>query len=69
MIAAAAWVWALVGVVAFLAVGLLVMLALGAFGVPGDALRRLWHTLTFRRRLERGTPLPDEVPDTRREDR
>jgi hypothetical protein len=63
VIATAGWVWALAGIVAFLVVGLLVMLALGVFGVPGDAVRRLWQTLTFRRGTDRGTPLPDEVPD------
>lgn len=61
--ATATWVWVVVGVLAFPLVGILVMLALGAFGAPSDTLRRLWQTITFRRPVRRGVPLPDEVPE------
>lgn len=63
MIAAATWAWVLVGVAAFLVVGVLVMLALGAVAAPADAVRRLWHTLTFRRPVHRGVPLADEAAE------
>lgn len=59
---AATWVWALVGVVLLLALGVLAGVALGLVGVPGDFLRRLGQTAAAER-SEGGRPLPDEVPD------
>lgn len=65
---ASTWLWVALGVVLFPLVGLLVMLLLGAFGAPGDAMRRLWQTRTRRRGDERGVELPDEVPEDPRPD-
>lgn len=60
---AAAWPWVLVGILGFLVVGVLAALALGLLGTPSDFLRRLGQTLRRRPRVERGTELPDEVPE------
>jgi hypothetical protein len=62
---ASTWPWVLLGLVLFPLVGLLLMLVLGVFGAPGDALRRLWQRVTLRRPVEGGVELPDEVPDDR----
>ena len=60
MILAEAWAWALAGIVAFLALGLLVALLLGVAGMPADVLRR-------RRRPQGevvgGVETPAEVPE------
>ena len=56
---AAAWAWALGGIVVVLTVGLLAMLLLGLIGLPGAAARRAGQRV----RARGGTPLPDEVPD------
>lgn len=65
---AATWLWVALGVVLFPLVGLLVMLLVGAFGAPGDAVRRAWQSATRRREDERGVELPDEVPEDPRPD-
>lgn len=65
---ASTWAWVLLGLVLFPLVGLLLMLLLGVFGAPADALRRLWQTLTLRRPVRRGVELPDEVPEDRASD-
>ncbi|HSJ73315.1 MAG TPA: hypothetical protein VK904_03285 [Miltoncostaeaceae bacterium] len=57
------WGWALVGLAAFVVAGLLVTLALGLAGAPGDAARRLGQRVTLRRHVYRGTQLPEEVPE------
>ena len=61
---AAAWLWALLAILAFLVLGLLLMLALGLVGVPGDLRRRAGQTLAAERVDEEGTVLPPEVPDS-----
>jgi hypothetical protein len=63
VIALAAWAWALIGVAAFLALGLLAALALGSAGLGGDFARRFVQTASLRRKVHRGVELPDEVPD------
>lgn len=60
MILAEAWAWALAGIAAFLVVGLLVALALGVVGMPGDFLRR---RRTPDREVVRGVEVPPEVPE------
>ena len=57
----AVWVWALAGIVFVLVVGLLLVVALGLVGMPGDFLRRVRQTATAGR-SERGGELPAEVP-------
>jgi hypothetical protein len=59
-----AWGWVLVGIAAFAAVGLLVMLALGLAGAPADSARRLGQRRGLRRHVYRGTEVPPEVPET-----
>jgi hypothetical protein len=59
---ASAWAWALGGIVVFLVVGLLAMLALGLIGLPGTFARRVGQTAAGER-SEGGRPVPDEVPD------
>jgi hypothetical protein len=56
------WAWGLAGIVAFLVVGVVVMLALGVLGLPGTFARRLGQTAAAERTAD-GRPLPDEVPD------
>jgi hypothetical protein len=67
VIAAAAWAWALLGIVALLVLGVLLMFLLGLAGTPGDALRRLGHRASAPRE-ERGHVVPDEVPTATAED-
>jgi hypothetical protein len=59
---AAAWAWGLLAVVAFLVLGVLLMLLLGLAGVPGDFLRRLGQRAAPPRE-DHGHVVPDEVPD------
>jgi hypothetical protein len=60
---ASTWLWVALGVVLFPLVGLLLLLLLGVFGAPADAVRRLWQTVTLRKAVHRGVELPDEVPE------
>lgn len=57
------WLWVLAAFVLFPLVGVLLMLALGVCGAPGNAVRRAWLRGTTRRPVHRGVPLPDEVPE------
>ena len=57
------WAWALVAVAAFIVVGAAAAALLGVAGMPGDALRRAWYTVTMRGHVYRGTGLPPEVPE------
>jgi hypothetical protein len=59
---AAAWVWVLVGLALVLAAGLVVVIALGLAGMPGDFLRRHGQSAAAGR-TDAGGALPDEVPD------
>ena len=59
---AAAWAWGLLAVVAFLVLGVLLMLLLGLAGAPGDFLRRLGQRAAPPRE-DQGRVVPDEVPD------
>jgi hypothetical protein len=63
VIALVAWGWALIGIVAFVALGLLVALLLGAAGIGGDFARGFAQTVSMRRSVYRGVELPDEVPE------
>lgn len=65
---ASTWLWVALAVVLFPLVGVLVLLLVGAFGAPGDAVRRAWQSATRRRGDERGVELPDEVPEDPRAD-
>jgi len=65
---ASTWLWVVLAIVLFPLVGLLLMLALGVFGAPADAVRRLWQSLTLRRDVDRGVEVPDEVPEERPRD-
>ena len=59
---AAAWVWAVLAVVVFLALGVLAMALLGLAGAPGDFLRRLRQSAAPPRE-DQGRVVPGEVPD------
>ena len=58
MIALVAWGWALIGIVVFLALGLLAALLFGTAGWLAALVRRP----AGRRSVYRGVELPDEVP-------
>lgn len=58
----AVWAWALVGIAAVVVLGVLLVLVLGAAGMPGDFLRRLGQSATAPP-THLGVQLPDEVPD------
>ncbi|HSL64716.1 MAG TPA: hypothetical protein VK874_08665 [Gaiellaceae bacterium] len=60
MIVAAAWAWAIAGIVAFLFLGVLVAVVLGAVGMPGDFLRR---RRTPEGEVVAGVETPAEVPE------
>jgi hypothetical protein len=62
-LALAAWAWALLGVAAFLAAGLLLWAVVGAAGAPADGVRRLVQAASLRRSDHRGVELPPEVPE------
>lgn len=59
---AVSWAWGLLGVIVFLAVGLLAAVALGLVGAPVTFLRRAGQTATAPR-IEDGVELPPEVPE------
>jgi hypothetical protein len=60
VIVADAWAWAVAGIVAFLFLGVLVAVVLGAVGMPGDALRR---RRTPEGEVVGGVETPAEVPE------
>jgi hypothetical protein len=62
MIAVSAWVWAVVGVVLLLALGLAAALALGLLESVVGSLRRAGGT-TALPHSEGGQPMPEEVPE------
>lgn len=64
---AATWPWLLAGIAFVLVAGVVVMLALGVAGMPGDFLRRLGQRASGGR-TERGADLPGEVPETTAEE-
>jgi hypothetical protein len=66
-VTASTWPWVLAGVGFVLVAGLLLVLLLGAAGLPGDRLRRLGQSLRPPR-SERGGELPGEVPETTAEE-
>jgi hypothetical protein len=59
---AAAWVWVIVGIVAFAGLGVAAVVIYGLLGTPRDLLRRSAQRAEGAR-VERGVELPTEVPD------